>query len=51
MGQAQRIISNDCVNGYIFQLAKHGVWNKNIRGLWENSPVQANDLTDVYWVD
>lgn len=49
--KAQRVISEDCVNGYLFQLAKHGVWNKNIRGLWENSPIQANDLTKVYWVD
>lgn len=47
--QAQKMISADCVNGFMFQLAKHGVWNKNIRGLWENSPVQANDLTEVYW--
>ncbi len=51
LGDAQRLISEDCVNGFIFQLAKHGVWNKNIRGLWENSPVQANDLTEVYWID
>ena len=51
LGDAQRLISADCVNGFMFQLAKHGVWNKNIRGLWENSPVQANDLTEVYWVD
>jgi len=51
LGQAQRLISAECVNGFMFQLAKHGVWNKNIRGLWENSPVQANDLTEVYWVD
>lgn len=51
LGDAQRLISADCVNGFLFQLAKHGVWNKNIRGLWENSPVQANDLTAVYWVD
>ena len=49
MGDAQRMISNDCVNGFMFQLAKHGVWNKNVMGLWENSPVQANDLTEVYW--
>lgn len=48
--KAQRIISTDCVNGFLFQLAKHGVWNKDIKGLWENSPVQANDLTDAYWV-
>jgi len=49
--QAQKLISAECVNGYMFQLAKHGVWNKNLRGLWENSPVQANDLTEVYWAD
>jgi peptide/nickel transport system substrate-binding protein len=50
MGEAQRLISDECVNGYLFQLAKLGVWDKNIRGLWENSPVQANDLTEAYWV-
>jgi peptide/nickel transport system substrate-binding protein len=49
MAEAQRIISDDCVNGFMFQLAKHGVWNKDVMGLWENSPVQANDLTEVYW--
>lgn len=51
LGEAQRLISAECVNGFLFQLAKHGVWNKKIQGLWENSPVQANDLTEVYWVD
>ncbi len=50
LAKAQEILSDDCVNGFMFQLAKHGVWNKNVRGLWENSPVQANDLTEVYWV-
>ncbi|MBT7891860.1 MAG: ABC transporter substrate-binding protein [Deltaproteobacteria bacterium] len=50
MGEAQRLISDDCVNGFMFQLAKGGVWNKDIRGLWENSPIQANDLTEAYWV-
>lgn len=49
MAKAQRIISDDCVNGFMFQLAKHGIWNKDVKGLWENSPVQANDLTGVYW--
>lgn len=49
LAKAQRMISDDCVNGFLFQLAKHGVWNKDVMGLWENSPVQANDLTEVYW--
>ena len=49
--QAQRMISDDYVNGYLFQLAKTGVANSKIQGLWENSPTQANDLTAVYWED
>ncbi len=47
--QAQQIISADYVNGYLFQLAKTGVANAKITGLWENSPTQANDMTEVYW--
>ena len=49
MGAAQAILAKDAVNGYLFQLAKLGIWNKNVMGLWENSPVQANDLTGVSW--
>jgi len=48
---AQKIISEDYVNGYLFQLAKTGVANSKIKGLWENAPTQANDLTAVYWED
>ncbi len=49
MRKAQNIISEDAVNGYLFQLAKAGVWNAKLQGMWENSPVQANDLTAVHW--
>jgi peptide/nickel transport system substrate-binding protein len=49
LGQAQRLLAEDAVNGFLFQLAKHGVWNAKLRGLWENSPIQANDLTGVSW--
>ncbi|MEL6599791.1 MAG: ABC transporter substrate-binding protein [Pseudomonadota bacterium] len=51
MQRAQEHIAQDYVNGYLFQLAKTGVANAKIRGLWENAPTQANDLTAVYWVD
>ncbi|MBX2880305.1 MAG: ABC transporter substrate-binding protein [Granulosicoccus sp.] len=47
--QAQTMISEDYVNGYLFQLAKTGVAAADLVGLWENSPTQANDLTAVYW--
>lgn len=51
LGEAQRMIAEDAVNTYLFQLAKHGVWNAKVTGLWENSPIQANDVTAVRWVD
>ena len=46
---AQRIIARDAVNGFLFQLAKIGVWKKDLVGLWENSPAPQLDLTGVYW--
>ena len=51
MEEAQKIIARDAVNGFMFQLAKTGIWNAKLEGLWENSPVQANDLTQVKWND
>ena len=47
--QAQQIIADDYVNAYLFQLAKTGVADARIQGLWENAPTQANDLTGVSW--
>jgi len=49
LAEAQEKLAEDSVNVFLFQLAKHGVWNAEVVGLWENSPVQANDLTEVYW--
>ncbi len=49
MGEAQRLISNDYVNGFLFQLAKLGVAKAGIQGLWENAPTAAIDLTAISW--
>ena len=49
--KAQRIISNDYVNGYLFELAYSTVADAKVRGLWVNAPTQANDLTGVSWAD
>jgi peptide/nickel transport system substrate-binding protein len=48
-GEAQRILAEDSVNGFLFLLPKLAAWNKDITGLWENSPIQAIDLTKVGW--
>lgn len=49
LAEAQTILAEDSVNVFLFQLAKHGVWKAGIEGLWENSPIPANDLTAVRW--
>jgi peptide/nickel transport system substrate-binding protein len=47
--QAQTIIADDYVNGYLFQLAFPTVADARIKGLWQNAPTQATDLTGVSW--
>jgi peptide/nickel transport system substrate-binding protein len=47
--KAQRILAEDAVNGFLFQLPKIGVWDAKLEGMWENAPVQATDLTGVSW--
>jgi len=49
--QAQEILARDAVNGFLFELPKVGVWDKNLQGMWHNAPIQANDLTAVRWAD
>jgi peptide/nickel transport system substrate-binding protein len=47
--QMQTMIAEDYVNGYLFQLATPTVADARLRGLWEDAPTQATDLTKVYW--
>ncbi|WP_223421491.1 ABC transporter substrate-binding protein [Tateyamaria pelophila] len=49
MGDAQKIIAEDAVNAYLFQLAQLSVAKAEIQGLWTNAPTQATDLTGVSW--
>jgi peptide/nickel transport system substrate-binding protein len=49
--QAQKILADDAVNGFLFELPKIGIWDAKVEGLWDNSPIQANDLTKVKWAE
>ena len=51
LAQAQTMIADDYVNGYLFQLAFPTVADARITGLWQNAPTQATDLTGVSWSD
>ena len=46
---AQKQLADDYVVGFLFELPKIGVENAKLRGMWENAPAQATDLTAVYW--
>ncbi len=48
---AQEHVAVDYANVFLFQLAKTGVADARLRGLWANSPTQANDVTQVYWAE
>ncbi|MEM6851986.1 MAG: ABC transporter substrate-binding protein [Pseudomonadota bacterium] len=49
LAEAQRILSDDAANVFLFQIPKIGVWDARLKGLWANAPIQANDLSAVYW--
>ena len=49
LAKAQTIISEDYVNGYLFELAFPTVAKAGLNGLWENQPTAAVDLTGVSW--
>jgi peptide/nickel transport system substrate-binding protein len=51
LAEAQEQIATQFVNGFLFQLAKTGVADARIQGLWQNAPTPANDLTAVTWAE
>ena len=51
LAEAQRMIADDAVNAFLFEIPKIGVWNRRLKGLWTDAPIQATDLTAVYWDD
>jgi peptide/nickel transport system substrate-binding protein len=51
MQQAQTIIAEDYVNGYLFQLAALTVAKAGVQGLWPNAPAAAIDLSGISWAE
>lgn len=48
-GEAQKILADDVPALYLFVMPKLGVWDRKLKGLWENEPIPSNVLTEVYW--
>ena len=49
LGEAQRMLANDAVNGFLYQPQLPTVANKRIKGLWKDMPIFANDLSAISW--
>ena len=46
---AQKMIDDDYVNGFLFELAYPTVAKAGIKGLWKDQPTASVDLTGVSW--
>ncbi len=51
IGALQKKLAEDEPNVFLFALAAVGVADARLRGLWENQPIPANDVTGVSWAE
>lgn len=49
LGEAQRKISEDAVNVFLFMRPERNFMHKDLMGVWEGSPIPSFVLDDVYW--
>jgi peptide/nickel transport system substrate-binding protein len=49
--EAQTILANDAVNGFLFELPQIGVWNSKVSGFWQNAPIEGVVLRDIRWAE
>lgn len=48
---AQEKLSQDAVNGFLFQLAQVVIKKKELKGIWRNAPMSVNDLKSLHWAE
>jgi peptide/nickel transport system substrate-binding protein len=48
---AEEMLARDEPAVFLFQLAKIGVRDAKLQGLWVNAPIFANDMTKAYWAE
>jgi peptide/nickel transport system substrate-binding protein len=49
LADIQKLLAEDAVNVYLFQLPQFSVARKPLKGLWSSSPIFANDLAALSW--
>lgn len=50
LGEAQRLLAEDCVHAFLYQPQWVTVAHKELRGLWKDMPILVNDLSSLYWM-
>ena len=49
LGDAQRMLANEAVHGFLYQPQWITLANKNLKGLWKDMPIFVNDLSSLSW--
>lgn len=49
LGDAQRMLANEAVHGFLYQPQWITVANKGLKGLWKDMPVFVNDVSALAW--
>jgi peptide/nickel transport system substrate-binding protein len=49
LGDAQRMLANEAVNGFLYQPQWITVAHKGLKGLWKDMPVFVNDVSTLSW--
>lgn len=49
LGDAQRMLAEDAANGFLYQPQFPTIAKKNVKGLWKELPIFANDLSALSW--
>ena len=49
LGDAQRLLAEDCVHAFLYQPQWVTVAAKGVKGLWKDMPVFVNDLSTMSW--
>lgn len=49
LGDAQRQITEDAVNVFLFMRPERNFMHRDLAGMWEKSPIPSFVLEDIYW--
>ncbi|PWW48649.1 peptide/nickel transport system substrate-binding protein [Melaminivora alkalimesophila] len=49
LGEAQRLLAEDCVHAFLYQPQWVTVAAKGVQGLWKDMPIFVNDLSAMAW--